>query len=154
MKKKIIISCLLGAPIGVAISYIISLAVSLAMADGNYYPVVPELAVNCGSELNAVLLQTACSLLYGAVWGGMSLIWKSEHMSLLQITVIHFATCSAATFPIAYVTRWMSHSTGGIITYFCIFAAIYFGIWLWQYNAIKKRIHSINQKMQENLPNI
>lgn len=154
MKKKIIISSLLGALIGVAISYIISLAVSLAMADGNYYPVVPQLAADCGSEMNAVLLQTVCSLLYGAVWGGMSLIWKSDRMSLLQITVIHFITCSAATFPIAYITRWMPHNLGGILTYFCIFAAIYFAIWLWQYNAIKKRIQSINKKMQENLSDI
>ena len=43
MKKKVIIRCLIGAPIGLALSTIITIAISLTLGDGHYYAVVPEL---------------------------------------------------------------------------------------------------------------
>ena len=61
MRKKIILRSLLGMPIGMTISYLITILVSLAMADGNYYPVVPELTQACGSEMTAILFQTLFS---------------------------------------------------------------------------------------------
>ena len=70
MKKKILLRCLLGAPLGLAISTIITIFISYAMGDGSYYAVVPELVRDCGSEINAVALQAVCSLLYGAAWAG------------------------------------------------------------------------------------
>ena len=118
MKKKVILRCLLGAPIGLAISYLITVMISLAVADGSFYPVVPELIQDCGSEINAVLLQMVCSLLYGAAWAGASVIWEMESWSLLRMTVTHLAVCSLATFPIAYFMRWMAHDVSGILLYF------------------------------------
>ena len=56
MKKKVILRCLIGAPIGLALSYLITVVISLAVADGNFYPVVPKLIQDCGNEINAVLL--------------------------------------------------------------------------------------------------
>ena len=47
MKKTIILRSLLGAPVGLTISYLISVFTSLAMGDGNYYPVVLQLAETC-----------------------------------------------------------------------------------------------------------
>lgn len=152
MKKKIILRSLLGAPIGVAVSYLITVLISLTVADGNYYPVVPELAADCSSEMNAVLLQTVCSLLYGAVWGGVSVIWEIERWSLLRMTVTHLVVCSAVTFPIAYLMRWMSHDMAGFLLYFGTFFAIYLFIWISQYQAMKKKIQQINHKVQESRP--
>ena len=118
MKKKVILRCLLGAPIGLALSYLITVVISLAVADGNFYPVVPELIQDCGSEINAVLLQMVCSLLYGAAWAGASVIWEMENWSLLRMTGTHLAVCSLATFPIAYSMRWRS---GWIKAVLCVF---------------------------------
>ena len=70
MKKRLALRCLVGAPLGLAISTMITILISLTVGDGNFYPVVPELIKDCGSEMNAVLLQTVCSLLYG---GGLGL---------------------------------------------------------------------------------
>lgn len=149
MKKKIILRSLLGAPIGLAVNYLITVLISLAVADGNFYPVVPELAADCGSEMNAVLLQTLFSIIYGAVWGGASGIWETERWSLLRMTVTHLLICSIITFPIAYLMRWMPHNIMGILLYFGIFGAIYLFIWISQYQAIKRNIRQINHKMQE-----
>lgn len=149
MKRKLIFRCLLGAPIGLTITYLITIVISLIVADGNYYPVVPKLIEECGSEMNAALLQTACSLLYGAAWGGASVIWEAEKWSLMKMTLLHFIISSATTFPIAYFMYWMPHNPIGVLLYFGIFFAIYLIIWIWQFLVTKKRIEKMNRKLKE-----
>ncbi len=150
MKKKVLMRCLAGAPLGLALSTTITIVISLTVGDGRYYPVVPELAADCGNEMNAVLLQAVCSLLYGAMWGGASTIWEQESWSILRQTVTHLILCSAATFPVAFYLRWMPHSAAGVLTYFGIFFGIYLVIWLSQYTAMKKRVEQINAKVRQN----
>lgn len=152
MKRKIFIRCLIGAPMGLALSTAITIAISLAAGDGQFYPVVPQLAQDCGGELNAVVLQAVCSLVYGAAWAGASAIWSAERWSILRQTVTHLAVCSLATFPIAYLTRWMEHTPAGILSYFGIFFGIYFFIWLSLYLSQKKRVQQINQKLKQQGP--
>ena len=149
MKKQTLLRIILGAPIGITISYFITIFISLTVTDGNYYPVVPALAESMGSELNAVLIQALLSALYGAVWGGLSIIWQLEHWSLLRMTATHFAIATLRTFPIAYFMQWTPHSLKGILSYFALFFAIYLAIWLSQYYTIKKRLKELNQKVQE-----
>ena len=146
MKKMILRRCLAGAPIGLAISTIITIIVSLNMGDGKYYAVSPQLAADCGSEINAVVIQAIFSMLYGAAFSGASLIWDTE-WSLTKMTAVHFLICSAATFPTAYLMRWMDHSVGGILLYFGIFVAIYIAIWVSQYAGMKRKIEAFNQKV-------
>ena len=43
MKKKIIQRCLIGATIGLSISYIITVIISAIINNGKYYPTVPQL---------------------------------------------------------------------------------------------------------------
>lgn len=148
--KKIVLRCLAGALFGVAFGYIITVMISLTMADGNFYPVVPQLEVDFGSQMNAVLIQTILCFVYGAAWAGAGLVWEQESWSLLKQTAVHFIICSLATFPIAYLLQWMQHSVSGVIIYFAIFIVIYAVIWFLQYSAMKKRISQINLRMQEN----
>lgn len=150
MKKKVAIRCLIGAPIGLAISNLIAIVISLTVGDGRFYAVAPELIADYGTEINAVLLQTICSLLYGAAWAGASTIWEADHWSILRQTITHLIICSLCTLPIAYFMRWMKHSVFGILSYFGIFFAIYVIIWISQYMAIKKRIRQINSEVQKN----
>lgn len=150
MKKKVIIRCLLGAPIGLSISTMITVIISLTVGDGKYYAVVPELINDCGTEMNAVLLQTALSFIYGAAFAGASVIWENENWSLLKQTILHLLICSLATFPIAYTMRWMRHDIKGILLYFGIFVLIYAVIWLSQFLTIKKRIDQMNDKIKDN----
>lgn len=149
MKKKILIRCILGAPIGLAISTIITIIISITVGDGTFYPVVPELITKCGNEINAVVLQTICSFLYGAVWAGSTTIWEKEDWSILRQTTTHLIICSLTTLPIAYFTRWMPHNPVGILTYFGTFIIIYLIIWLSLYNSTRKRIKQLNQKIKE-----
>lgn len=154
MKKKIILRCLFGAPAGLCISYLITIVISLIQGDGNYYPVVPELIDECGNEITAVLIQAVFSLLYGAAWAGGSVLWELESWSLLRMTVTHLIVCSVATFPIAYLMRWMPHNVIGILIYFGIFFGLYIVIWISQYHAVKNRIRQMNEKIWENNKNV
>ncbi len=153
MKKKIIKRCLIGAPIGLSISFFITLIISVIINKGEYYPVVPQLNALCGNELNAVVIQTICSLIYGAAFGGASAIWEVENWSLLKKTVIHCLVISVSMLPIAYCMYWMPHSFWGIAGYIAIFFFIYFFIWVSQYFAMKKKIRAINDKVKSNAIN-
>lgn len=147
MFKTIVKRSLLGAVIGVFISHVIAIIVSLCIGDGAFYAVVPQLTESTGSELNAVLLQTVCSVLYGAVFAGVSVVWELDNWSILKQTVVHFLVVSIATLPVAYVTQWMHHSVLGMIIYFGIFAVIYAFIWFGQYMAVKSNIIQMNTKV-------
>ena len=147
MKKKVFLLCGAGALFGVALSTIITILISLTVGDGRFYPVVPELIADCGGELNAVMLQTALSMLYGAAWAGAALIWRRDGWSLTKQTALHLLVCSAATFPIAWACRWMRHDAAGAALYFGIFFAIYALVWLGQYLGIRRRLRKVNRAL-------
>ena len=149
MLKKVLLRCLFGAPIGLAIGTVITIIISLTVGDGVYYAVVPELIRDCGSEINAVVFQSILSLIYGAAWAGASVIWENERWSILKQTVIHLIICSAATFPIAYFARWMPHNANGVLLYFGIFVVIYIVIWFSQYSSMKKKVQQINERLNK-----
>jgi hypothetical protein len=150
MKKKVILRCLIGAPIGLSISFLITLIISVMLNKGEFYPVTPQLTSLCGNELNAVIIQTVCSLIYGAAFGGASVIWEMENWSLFKQTVLHCMVISVSSFPIAYLMYWMPHSFWGIAGYIAIFFFIYFFIWFAQYFAMKRRIRKFNDKVKSN----
>ncbi len=150
MKKKILLRSLLGGFIGLSISYIITVLISLCIGDGRYYAVTPQLAAGLGGEMNAVLIQTIGSVIYGAAFGGGSVIWEIESWSLLKMTVTHLIIISVCCFPTAYFMQWIPHNVLGIAIYCAVFFGIYLGIWLAQYFAMKKKIQLLNNEISKN----
>ncbi|MDO4565645.1 MAG: DUF3021 domain-containing protein [Clostridia bacterium] len=149
MKRKFIFCLLSGAAIGLAITLLITIVISLCIGDGGYHPVVLELSDLLGSEINAVIVQTLCALLYGAAWGGASCIWAVDGWSMLKKTLLHLVVCSVFTLPIAYFMWWMPHTLSGVLIYFGIFFAVYFLIWVACFTSIKRRLTRINAKISE-----
>ena len=149
MKKKVLSRALLGAPIGLAISTIITIIVSINIGDGQFYAVTPGLIAECGGELNAVLIQAVCSMIYGGAWGGASAIWENENWSLLRQTVTHLIVTSVSALPIAWFMHWIPRTVGGFLGYCGIFFAIYGIIWVSQYTSMKKRLQQMNEKLNQ-----
>lgn len=149
MKKKILLRSLSGFPLGLAIEYLITIIISLILADGHYYPCVPELASNLGSEMSAVLVQALLSGVLGTGFAAASVIWEIEHWSLVKQTGIYFSIISLIMLPIAYVTYWMEHSLIGILSYFGIFLLIFIVIWVVQYGVAKRNVKKMNETLRK-----
>lgn len=147
MKNKILFRGLLGAPVGVCITTLISIIISLIHNDGVFYAAVPEFVAVCENELEAVIIQTVCALLYGGIFGGASVIWDIESWSILRMTLTHLLIISLSTLPIAWIVRWMPHSVIGVVLYFLMFFGVYAVIWVSQYAAIKRQVKKMNEKI-------
>lgn len=125
MKKKLLFRCLMGAPIGVTISLIITVIISLCIGHGEYYPAPHELIDACGNEITAVIVQMICSLLLGALCAGSSVIWEVEKWGTLKQTLVHFTVLCGFSLPLAYALNWLPHNLYGALGYIFGFISIY-----------------------------
>ncbi len=148
MLKKAFLRGLLGAPMGITIGTLVPIIISACMGDGAYHPVHPGLVEACGSELPAVILQTAAAAFYGGIWSGATVIWEQEHWSLLRQTTTHLLVYALSALPIAWFMHWIPRSIGGILAYCGVFFLIYAIIWFGQYQSMKKRLREINEQIQ------
>lgn len=149
MKKKIILRGILGIPIGITIGYLITIFISLGLANGYYSPCVPELISMMGSEIRAVIVQSVFSGILGAGFAASSVIWEIDHWSLVKQTGIYFAIASLLMLPIAYLAYWMEHSVVGFLSYFGIFILIFAMIWAIQFVIGKYNVKKMNEKLYQ-----
>jgi len=146
--KKAILRGLLGFPIGIFMGYTITLLISIVEGSGMFYPVVPQLTVVTGNEINAVMLQYLLSGVLGFAFAVGSAIFEVEKWGITKQMVSHFVICTTAMFPIAYFCYWMEHTIWGILYYILMFASMYLVIGIIQYQSWKKKIKLINGKLQ------
>ncbi len=144
MKRTIVKRGLLGLPLGIAIGFLISLAISMFIGDGLFHPVAPELAVAMGGELNAVVFQTVLCAVMGAGFAMASVIWEMDSWSLAKQSIVYFLIASVLMLPIAYASNWMEHSFVGFLSYAGIFVAIFVVVWIAMYLSWKWRIGKMN----------
>lgn len=149
MKKKILFRSLLGAPIGVTVSLIITIVFSLCMGHGEYFPAPHELTEWCKNETTAVIVQMICSLFVGAVGGASSVIWEIEKWSLLKQTLVHFAVIALPFIGVGYVMNWLPHYLIGALCYIGGFILVYVIMWLSIYFSVKSKIKKMNRHLQE-----
>ncbi len=149
MKKKILLRSLLGAPIGATISLIITIIISISLGHGEYFPAPDGLIRLCGNETTAVIVQTVCSMLLGAVCSGASVIWEIEKWSITKQTFVHFVVFVIAFVPVSYLLNWMPHNLYGGLGYAATFIIIYVLIWVSIYFPIKAKIKKMNAQLQE-----
>lgn len=149
MKKEIFFRIFVGLLGGIVISYFITIGISIALGDGNYYPCVPSFIERFGSEVTAVIIQTVLSAVLGAGFAGCSIIWEKDEWSLLKQTGTYFAIVSVLMLSIAYVCEWMDHSINGVLSYFAIFFVIFVVVWVVRYVIWKMRISKIKSKLQK-----
>lgn len=150
MKKKIVLRSLMGAPIGVTVGVVITVIFSLCLGHGEYFPAPHELTDRCGGNATvAVMVQTLCSLLVGAICGGSSVIWEMERWSLLKQTLVHFAVLALPFFGIGYAVYWLPHHIYGALGYVGGFAAVYCIMWCSIYFFIKSQIGKMNKQLRE-----
>lgn len=149
MKKKIILRGIFGIPLGITIAHLITVFMSLKLANGHYSPCVPELISAMGNEINAVLLQTVLSGVLGAGIGAGSAVWDIDRWSLAKRTGIYYLFVSAIMLPIAYFLYWMNHSIKGILIYLWIFTFTFITIWVTQFLIEKQNVKKMNRGLNK-----
>lgn len=145
MKKKVILRGLLGIPLGIALCYIISIIISVAIGDGHYQAVVPELAAGFNTELGAVIFQLMLYGVLGAVFSAISVIWEMESWSIVKQTGLYFLITAATMLPVAYLGHWMERTWLGFVIYLAVFIAIFVFMWLVQYAIWKNKVKHIDR---------
>ena len=147
MKKNVLQRALLGLPLGICLGYAITILISLIVGNGEYLPVPPQLVLDLGNEINAVLVQTLLCGILGAGFAAASVIWEMEDWSLVKQTGLYFLISSLLMIPVAWLANWMEHSFRGFVIYFGIFLIIFVIIWLIQYLFIRENIKKMNAKI-------
>ncbi|MBQ8148429.1 MAG: DUF3021 domain-containing protein [Lachnospiraceae bacterium] len=150
MKKQIILRSILGAGMGIALSYAITILISICIGDGEYYSCVPSLIEQFGTEINAVIVQLLLSAVLGAVFAGISVIWEIETWSIVKQSLIYFLIASVTMLPVAYLAHWMEHSIKGFLQYFGIYFCIFVVTWLVQYAIWRINVNKMNRKLNSN----
>lgn len=145
--KKALLRGLMGAPIGVTISYAITIVSSLRFGGGAYSPVVPAMTQAMGAESVAVAVQFGLTCLMGFVFAMASCIWEVERWGILLQTLLHFCTIAPVTLFIAWVCHWSDYTLGGLWGYFGIFAVIYTAIYIAVTLNARAKIRRANQKL-------
>lgn len=149
MKKIILRRAALGAPIGLAVSYLVTVAVSLGWGGGDYLPCMPELVALAGSESGAVALQAAAACFVGAGFAGSSAVWEMERWSLARQTGVYFLLLSLFMLPAAWAMHWMRHSPAGAALYFGVFALLFALFWAAGLLAGRRSVRRLNARITE-----
>ncbi len=149
MKKKIFLRGISGIPLGLAIGYLITIIISLILANGYYSPCVPELTVMMGSEIKAVLLQALLCGILGMGFAASSVIWEIENWGIVKQTGIYFLIVSVIMMPVAYFTFWMEHSLNGVLSYFGTFVLIFAVVWIVQYLRGRHNVKKMNEALHK-----
>lgn len=147
MKKEIIKRGLHGIPLGIAISYVISIVMSFIVGEGQFYTVALPLINRFGSEVNAVVIQTIFSAIVGSTFSMASVIWEMDDWSIAKQTGIYFGMTSLIFLPISYLMHWMERSIIGFAIYFAVFLTIFLITWVVQYLFWRNRINQINERL-------
>ena len=137
----------MGLPLGICLGYAITILISLIIGNGEYFPVPPQLVLDLGNEINAVLVQTLLCGILGAGFAAASVIWEMEDWSLVKQTGLYFLISSLLMIPVAWLANWMEHSFRGFVIYFGIFLILFVIIWLIQYLFIRENIKKMNAKI-------
>ncbi len=148
MKKQIWRRVLSGIPIGITIGYLITIVISLQFGEGAYIAVNPELALQYGSEINAVMVQTFCYMVIGAVFGGLSAVWENDRWSLFIQSSIFCAVGGITLLGAALLCKWTELSLGGVLFFVGLYLLIFFGIWIIEYWINLRRVRRLNLAMR------
>lgn len=138
----------IGAGLGITLSFLITLAISVGMGTGEYYACPHELIDTYGSELAGVEIQTLISAVYGATCVLAARIWSIESWSLVRQSAVFFAILCTVGMLCGYYGYWMEHTITGALSYLLIFVAIFAIIWVCEYFGGRRKVRALNAQLR------
>ncbi len=136
-----------GSIIGILVSYLMPLLMSLLAGEGMFHPIPASLLQDFGNELQAVLFQLGVFCLAGFLVGVESLVWEKECWSLLRQTTVHSGLVFCTLLPAFFVCDWIEGVTGFLL-WMSIFLAVYLAIWCICYFTGLQEIRGLNRLLE------
>lgn len=133
----------LGFLIGIVIIHMI------AIIEGNPLMVSQQFVKRMGSIRAAMMTQTLLSGVYGMLCMGTVIIYESDRLSLLFVTIFHCMICVLPFIPLALFLGWFENKSG-VLMVTGIQLGAYFVVWLIMYIRYRMEIKELN-RMQKRI---
>ena len=148
IKKQMLIRGIGAIPSGIAIGFLIPLAISISRGSHQYIVCSSSLSQAMGSEVNAVILQVICTAILGASFGITSTVYMIEKWSLLRQVLIYFLINGVVMNIVAVICRWIDFTILSVISFLIQYVIVFLIIWFVIYLVNYKNIRQINSKIK------
>ena len=137
-------------PIGVGISQLVNILISLGTGHGAYISVMPDFAARFPNEVTAVIVQALLTGLLSFAFAASSVFFAVDRWSFLRQCAAHFAVTAAVWGPVVWL-MWMPHTAPAMPAMIVIplnFIAAYAITWGVQVAVNRRTAKQINAKIQ------
>ena len=135
--------------IGIGISQIVSIIISLGMGRGGYVGVLPEFRAHFPNETTAVIAQALAVGLLSAVFAASSVFFSIEKWSFPLQCAVHFLVTASVWIPVVCIV-WTPKSMPGLLIAPLNFLLAYAVTWGIQVAVNRRTARAINEKIRQN----
>ena len=147
-RKDIALRALIGGLAGISIGQIVTLIIARGIGDGRFVPAMPQLIARCGSEWNAVFLQTVLTAWIGIIFAEAAILFLYERWSFLKQCVVHFMITAVFYVPFTLFC-WMPVSLCNALLMLGTLFFTYALNWLIQYRISCMDVQAINRAIRQ-----
>ena len=137
-------------PIGVGVSQLVNILISLGLGHGGYLSVLPDFAARFPNELTAVIAQALLTGFLSFTFAASSVLFSVDRWSFLRQCVTHLVITAAVWLPVVWLV-WMprdAHATQALIIAAVNFVGVYAISWGAQVAVNRRTARAINAKIQ------
>ena len=139
----------LSFPIGMGVSQVVNILISLGLGRGGYISVMPDFAALFPNELTAVAAQALLTGLLSFTFAAASVFFGVERWGFLRQCAAHFAITAAVWLPVVWLV-WTPHTAPampGMAVIPLNFIAVYAVTWGVQVAVNRRTARAINEKI-------
>ncbi len=133
--------------IGLGVSQIVNIFISLGTGGGGYISVMPEFAAHFPSEVAAVIVQALLTGLLSMAFAASSVFFLIEKWSFLRQCATHCLVTAAVWIPVVWFV-WIPRAMPGLLIASVNFAATYVITWGIRLAVNRRVVRQINEKIQ------
>ena len=140
----------LSFPIGVGVSQLVNILISLGMGHGAYLSVLPDFAARFPNEITAVIVQALLTGLLSSTFAASSVFFSVDKWSFLRQCATHFAVTAAVWLPVVWLvwTPRTSPAVESLVAVSVNLVAVYAVTWGSQVAVNRRTAKAINEKIQ------
>lgn len=148
MTAKIFTKFFFGFAVGVLIGQLVSCVISLAIGNGSFLAVMPQLERRFSNQVTAVIVQNILVGLVGVVFAEASFLFEIESWSLLKQCAVHFSITAVFYVPFIWFCYTPDHF-GAVAAMLGNLLFTYFITWMIQLAVYRRQIRRLNLIIEE-----